>query len=229
MIAVPEAALLPIVPRRMRDSNSRMSSGGKPWGNTGNGRSSTSPISSQWPVTESLPGEASAILPKAARGAASCGGPMRATRPRPSDRSAGTRSGASRAMLPSVSLPRSPYAPASGNSPAPTLSSTIRMTRRMAAGGVSALVCGVVVAHRARRADRRDGVLEHHVVGAAMLDDDGEAVEILDAPLELRAVHQPHEHREFFAARVIEKDVLNVGLCGGGLGVTCLGHRCGSP
>jgi hypothetical protein len=31
----------------------------KPLGNTGNARSSTMPIISQWPVTESLPGEAS--------------------------------------------------------------------------------------------------------------------------------------------------------------------------
>jgi hypothetical protein len=32
-------------------------------------------------------------------------------------------------MLPSVLLPSSPYAPASGSSPIPTLSSTMTMTR----------------------------------------------------------------------------------------------------
>ena len=37
-------------------------------GNTGNGRSSTRPIISQWPVTESLPGDASAMRPYAPSG-----------------------------------------------------------------------------------------------------------------------------------------------------------------
>ena len=40
-------------------------------GNTGNGRSSTRPISSQWPGTESLPGDASAIRPYAPSGSGS--------------------------------------------------------------------------------------------------------------------------------------------------------------
>ena len=52
----------------MRRENSAIISGGKPSGNTGNGRSSTMPIISQWPVTESLPADASAIRPIAARG-----------------------------------------------------------------------------------------------------------------------------------------------------------------
>ena len=68
MIAVPEAAMLPSVRRPMRASNAAMTSAGNPWGNTGNGRSRTSPIISQWPVTESFPGDASAIRPNAARG-----------------------------------------------------------------------------------------------------------------------------------------------------------------
>ncbi len=63
MIAVPEAALLASVPRPMRVSKSAISSRGNPWGNTGNGRSSTRPVISQCPVTESLPGDASAIRP----------------------------------------------------------------------------------------------------------------------------------------------------------------------
>ena len=63
MICVPEAALLPITPRPVRRENSSITSDGKPFGNTGNGRSSTMPIISQWPVTESFPGDASAMRP----------------------------------------------------------------------------------------------------------------------------------------------------------------------
>ena len=86
MIAVPEAALLPSVPRPMRalelvDQLARESRSG----NVGNGRSSTSPINSQCPVTESLPGDASAMRPKRADRALPCGvaGDRRATRARP--------------------------------------------------------------------------------------------------------------------------------------------------
>ena len=63
MISVPDATTLPMVPRPMRRSNSAIISAGKPCGNVGNGRSSTIPIISQWPVTESLPGDASAMRP----------------------------------------------------------------------------------------------------------------------------------------------------------------------
>ena len=63
MIAVPDAALLPIVFRPMRRSNSAMTSAGKPFGNVGKARSRITPAISQCPVTESLPGERSAIRP----------------------------------------------------------------------------------------------------------------------------------------------------------------------
>ena len=63
MISVPEATTLPSVPRPIRRSNSAITSRGKPDGNVGNGRSSTMPIISQWPVTESLPADASAMRP----------------------------------------------------------------------------------------------------------------------------------------------------------------------
>ena len=63
MTSVPEPTTLAIVWRPMRASNASMTSGGKPCGKVGNGRSSTRPISSQWPVTESLPGEASRMRP----------------------------------------------------------------------------------------------------------------------------------------------------------------------
>src|SRR3954467_9437842 len=52
-----------------------------------------------------------------------------ATCARPSVCNVGSFSGTRREMLPSVSLPRSPYASASGNSPTPTLSRIVRKTR----------------------------------------------------------------------------------------------------
>ena len=107
-------------------------------GNVGNGRSSTMPIISQWPVTESLPADASAMRPNAPRGASAAP----ATPPSVDERGRGRARAASaaaaeraRAMLPSVLLPWSPYAAASGSSPMPTLSSTMTMTRRN--GGVA--------------------------------------------------------------------------------------------
>ena len=54
--------------RPMRRSKSSMRSAGKPSGNVGNGRSRTSPAISQCPVTESLPGDASAMRPNAPTG-----------------------------------------------------------------------------------------------------------------------------------------------------------------
>ena len=96
-------------------------------GKRGRGRC---PASSQCPVTESFPGERSAMRPNAPSGVSTGAIPCtRATRGRPSERSAGSCSGTRREMLPSVSLPRSPYASASGSSPTPTLSSTVRKTR----------------------------------------------------------------------------------------------------
>ncbi len=87
-----------------------MVSSGKPFGKTGNGRSISSPINSQWPVTESLPGDRSAIRPNAAAGEATLSPPgTSAIRDRPRLRSAGICSGTRRAILPSVSLPASPY------------------------------------------------------------------------------------------------------------------------
>ena len=130
MIWVPDAARLPMTPRPVRLENSAMISGANPFGKTGNGRSSTIPIISQWPVTESFPADASAIRPYAPVRAPSSGaGPIAATRPRPSERNVGSARGTRLAMLPSVSLPWSPYALASGNSPMPTLSMTMTMTR----------------------------------------------------------------------------------------------------
>ena len=89
-----------------------MISGGNPFGNTGKGRSSTMPIISQWPVTESFPGDASAMRPIATGiggpdglAASEEPAPSDATRPSPRARSVGSFSGTRFAMLPSVSLP----------------------------------------------------------------------------------------------------------------------------
>src|SRR5271166_5823385 len=88
------------------------------------------PAISQCPVVVSLPGDASAHLPKAAVGCAA--GSMCASGlifPKPNTARFGKCSVRLRAMLPSVSLPTSPYAAASGIAPMPTLSSTIQVIR----------------------------------------------------------------------------------------------------
>ena len=109
MIAVPLAALLPSVPRPIRRSNSPISSRGNPFGNTGNARSSTRPINSQCPVTESLPGEDSAIRPNAPIGSGSSGRRLTVeTRVKTEPAQIRDGSGIRREMLPSVSLPVSP-------------------------------------------------------------------------------------------------------------------------
>src|SRR5262245_4097137 len=89
----------------------------------------------------------------------------------------------------------------------PTLSSTMTMAR--AKGGT--LLMGEVVRNRLRRLDRRDRVLEQHVVGAVLLDDDGETIEVLDAAVDLAAVHHADGDGELLAPHVIEENVLDVG------------------
>jgi hypothetical protein len=64
------------------------------------------------------------------------------------------------------------------------------------------------------RTDRGDRVLEHHVVGAIVLDDDGEAIEVLHATFEVGAVHQADVHRQLLASRVVEETSWMFG-CGG--------------
>ena len=133
MMAVPEAALLPRTPRPIRREKPAMTSGAKPSGKTGNGRSSTRPIISQWPVTESFPGDASRIRPNAPSGVARAPfSPIFATAASPSERSVGTSSSTCRARFPRVSLPSSPYRAASGSSPTPTPSRTITIARGIA-------------------------------------------------------------------------------------------------
>ena len=75
--------------------------------------------------------EASRILPKAPRGAATGGTPRIVVRlPSPSPARCGSVSPPTRAaMLPSVLAPSSPYAAASGSAPQPQESRTMRTTR----------------------------------------------------------------------------------------------------
>src|SRR5262245_63063089 len=90
--------------------------------------------------------------------------------------------------------------------------------------GRLAFVRRVIVAHRPGGADGRDGVLEDHVIGAAVLEDDGEPIEVLHPTFELGPIHEPDLQDEFLAARVIQKDVLYVRLRRRWLGLTSLWH-----
>src|SRR5258706_3193621 len=228
-MAVPEAALFPSTPRLVCLEHSATISCEKPCAKPGNGRLNTTPIISQCPVTESFPADASAIRPTAAEGAFTGGEPpSAATRPRPRRRRTGSCNGICLAILPSVLLPASPYTEASGNSPIPTLSSTmtIALVKVMVARDLSekrptegrSSGRPEVVGDRLGRLDGRDRVLEDHVVGARVIEHHGRPIEVLDAAFELRSVHHPHGDRELLAADVIEKHVLDVRLGDAGFG-----------
>src|SRR5262245_54139574 len=88
---------------------------------------------------------------------------------------------------------------------------------------------GEVVRDRPRRADGGDGVFENELIAAIDLDDDREAIEILDARIELTAVEELNDDGEAIASRVIEKYVLDVGLCRGRSLFSDLGHQEPSP
>src|SRR5688572_21292008 len=99
----------------------------------------------------------------------------------------------------------------------PTLSMTIRMTRRGRAStagsgmaGLARLVRGVVAADAARRADGRDGVLEDQVVDAAVIHDQGEAIEVLDPPFHRLTVEELNHDGQLLAAGIVQEDVLDV-------------------
>src|SRR6188768_3684250 len=127
MISVPDAGLLPSTPRPVWFMNGSMTSSGKPCGYVGNAVGVTTPMSSQWPVVVSLPFERSTRRPAMA-GAPGCGGQPSSgmTFPRPrASRLGRSRPPTALAVLPSVFEPSSPYSDASGNSPAPTASSTM--------------------------------------------------------------------------------------------------------
>ncbi len=130
IISVPDATLLPRTFRPILFSNSSISSGGKPSGYTGKGLSNITPASSQCPVVVSFPADFSAAFPYAAVGSFTAGTPsISMIFPIPIFCMFGSESPPTAlATLPSVLLPSSPYLAASGNSPTPTLSRTIRIT-----------------------------------------------------------------------------------------------------
>jgi hypothetical protein len=69
-------------------------------------------------------------------------------------------------------------------------------------------------------------MLEHELILAADFDDDRELVEVLDARVEVPAIHEMNLDREPIAAGKIQKDILNRGLsrcrCSG---FSDLGHQ----
>src|SRR5215510_11283084 len=69
-----------------------------------------------------------------------------------------------------------------------------------------------VVRDRLRGLDGGNRVLEDHVIAAALIEHEREAIEVLDASFELTAVHHSNRDRELLAADVVEKDVLNIRL-----------------
>ena len=130
---MPDAGLLQSTPRPVRFMNGSITSSGNPYGYVGNATAVTTPISSQWPAVVSLPFDRSSSRPATA-GAPGCGGhpSSGSTLPSPSASRLGrSRPPTARATFPSVSEPSSPHSAASGNSPAPTASSTITQARGM--------------------------------------------------------------------------------------------------
>src|SRR5262245_47421300 len=96
--------------------------------------------------------------------------------------------------------------------------------------GVRLRMVREVVRDRASGLDRGDRVLEHELIRALDLDHDRELVEVLDAGVELPAVHQVDGHRHAIAPRVVQEGVLNVGLSRGrGAWFRYLGHQGASP
>src|SRR4030095_11686960 len=225
----------------MRVSNCSITSSGKPFGKVGQGRSRMTPMSSQCPVTESLPDERSAMRPKAAVGDDAGGWLSPTSLDMPIAASVGMFRGTEAAMLPRVLLPWSSYSAASGSSPMPTLSSTMTIARlnttykaigrRQKAevnafpfafcllpsafnGPSSGMMGREVVGNAARGADGRDRVLEDQVIHARVLDDQSKPIEILDARFEFTPVEQVHGHGELLPSRVIQEHVLNIRRAG---------------
>lgn len=131
MIAVPEAVLFPRNPAHpVTVKNCCIRPGGNPDGKVGNSLSRTSPASSQCPVVLSFPRDRCAIRPKNARGVFVGRTPsIGRILPNPQASSTGSRSPPTvLAVLARVLLPSSPYRAASGSSPTPTPSRTIRST-----------------------------------------------------------------------------------------------------
>src|SRR5207253_10202247 len=135
-ITVPLAVLFPRYPGAPeRRNHASIRAGGNPRGKVVKPFCSRTPIISQCPVVVSLPWDCSDMRPNAARGESVGGQPAMAVMfPRPHDWRFGTRRPPTlRAQFPSVFAPASPYAFASGSSPAPHESITMATKRPMSA------------------------------------------------------------------------------------------------
>src|SRR5438132_2176406 len=131
-ITVPLAVLFPRYPGAPeRRNHASIRAGGNPRGKVVKPFCSRTPIISQCPVVVSLPWDCSDMRPNAARGESVGGQPAMAVMfPRPHDWRFGTRRPPTlRAQFPSVFAPASPYAFASGSSPAPQESITMATKR----------------------------------------------------------------------------------------------------
>src|SRR5947208_1833099 len=89
--------------------------------------------------------------------------------------------------------------------------------------GPLALLMREIVGNRLRRLNRGNRVLEDHMVGAAVIQHQREAIEVLDAAFELDPIHHPDRDDELLAPDVVQEDILDVRLAGFGFG--CGGHQ----
>ena len=174
-------------------------------------------MSSQWPVTESLPGDASRHAAEGGhrrhRGAADRATERR-SRPSAPTASAAAAGHVRRDVAEGVAAFVTVRG-GSGSSPMPTLSmdDDDDAARPRATGSAMADYWprgGVVAADAARRADRRNRVLEHEVVDAGVIDDQREAIEVLDAAFDRLAVEELDDDGQLLASGVVQEDVLDV-------------------
>ena len=130
MTCVPEYGLLQMILRPNAFSSSAMTSGGKPSGYVGIGRSETIPAISQWPVVVSLPRESSRRRAKAPIGWASgVPQPTPSILKRPIFFIFGVSYSFEATMERSVLQSPSPNSFASGSAPMPKLSRTMMNAR----------------------------------------------------------------------------------------------------
>jgi len=113
---------LAMTPRPVKRENSSITTDGNPFGKVGKGRSRWMPAISQCPVVLSFPAEAGRMLPHAPTESSLRRRPLSGLMfPRPNcSRLGRVKPPVSRARLPRVSLPASPYSSASGAGPIPT-------------------------------------------------------------------------------------------------------------
>ena len=200
MISVPDAASLPSVPRPMRRSNSRDDVRGKSVretsGTAGRARCPPSPSArspSPCPATPRPCGQSAAPATRPRGTPPSVDDAAEAER---RERRHGEAAAAARCCR-ACRCPRRRTRAASGSSPMPTLSSTMRKTRGKARRGPPRLAVREVVGDT-RVGERIEAIacLKSIWSVPAILDDHREAIEVLDASFELAAVHQADRARQ---------------------------------